>query len=182
MVQCKNCGTQLPDNAAFCSRCGAPQAPAKKVCPACGTEASAEQFFCEKCGTRLPAPAPRPAPMPQPVPPAPQPVQVRPPVQPYAPAPAPVRQQPPYLAPGQPVRPQTVGVSTGGLMAYAVICLLLLCMPAGIVALVYATRANNAATTQEAQALVKKGYVACNVGLVVGIVLFLLMIVLIAAS
>ncbi len=161
MAQCKNCGSVLPDGAAFCSSCGASQAPAGKRCPICGAEALPEAFFCGRCGNSLNAP-----PVVQPVPAAPYPPQpprmqtVQPPAPPQTPFPPP-----------QPLYPRTVGASTGGLTVYAIICLLFLCTPAGIVALVYVSKANSAATPQEAQAMVKRGFLACNIGLIVMVVL-----------
>lgn len=78
---CNQCGTQLPDNSRFCSKCGASFGVANTAAPA-----------------PVPAPAPAPAPRPAPVQ-APRPVPVAAPRS--APAPAPVTT--PSPAPAQQV-------------------------------------------------------------------------------
>jgi hypothetical protein len=66
---CSQCGTQVPDNAAFCPSCGAqqpvaaasaapaPQAPAPPpiptVCPSCGSTVQPGRRFCTQCGSSL---------------------------------------------------------------------------------------------------------------------------------
>ena len=61
MSKCPNCGAELPQNAQFCSACGArqplpeqPAAPAASgVCPSCGAPNQPGQHFCAVCGTAL---------------------------------------------------------------------------------------------------------------------------------
>jgi TM2 domain-containing membrane protein YozV len=53
---CKNCGTQLNDQAAFCTSCGATtQAPpaAGGFCPNCGAKTDPVAAVCVKCGVAL---------------------------------------------------------------------------------------------------------------------------------
>ena len=81
MKRCVACGFELPDEAAFCTECGAKQpvpAPAAAVaepatasvrCVVCGTEMPEIASFCPECGAR------RPKPEEAPVPPAPEPAE-----------------------------------------------------------------------------------------------------------
>ncbi|MEM1606298.1 MAG: zinc ribbon domain-containing protein [Fervidicoccaceae archaeon] len=60
---CQRCGTQNPEQARFCRRCGErlpdiPASPAQpvqggKVCPRCGATARQEARFCPRCGSQL---------------------------------------------------------------------------------------------------------------------------------
>jgi ribosomal protein L40E len=51
---CPNCGSKLPDGAAFCSGCGAKtQASAPDVCKACGAELPEGAEFCIGCGAAV---------------------------------------------------------------------------------------------------------------------------------
>lgn len=50
-MNCKHCGAQLRENAAFCSTCGMP-VEMNYCCPSCGEELEAEQKFCHRCGAR----------------------------------------------------------------------------------------------------------------------------------
>lgn len=47
---CGKCGKTIPEDAVFCSYCGARYE--KKVCKACGTELKKEQLFCHVCGLK----------------------------------------------------------------------------------------------------------------------------------
>ncbi len=48
---CHNCGNKLPEDAAFCSSCGAKiQASASNVCTACGAAIPDGAEFCINCG------------------------------------------------------------------------------------------------------------------------------------
>lgn len=47
---CGKCGKSIPDDAVFCSYCGARYE--RKVCKACGTELKKEQLFCHVCGLK----------------------------------------------------------------------------------------------------------------------------------
>lgn len=51
MKTCIICGSELEDNAKFCSECGAKQPEPKKICPNCGTELQPNAKFCMECGT-----------------------------------------------------------------------------------------------------------------------------------
>ncbi|MEM2098998.1 MAG: SPFH domain-containing protein [Candidatus Bathyarchaeia archaeon] len=58
MVLCPKCNYQNPQNAKFCSNCGAPmQAPSGVPCPKCGTANAAGAKFCSNCGNPLQATA-----------------------------------------------------------------------------------------------------------------------------
>ncbi len=52
-MYCKNCGTQLDENAKFCKNCGASIGTGKNYCPKCGKESSPGENFCTYCGTNL---------------------------------------------------------------------------------------------------------------------------------
>lgn len=49
---CPKCSEEMPDGAAFCSKCGA-RVDGKVQCPACGSVNEQDAKFCAKCGTRL---------------------------------------------------------------------------------------------------------------------------------
>lgn len=55
---CGKCGKRIPDDAVFCSYCGARRE--RKVCKACGTELKEEQLFCHVCGLKWDEGASRP--------------------------------------------------------------------------------------------------------------------------
>ena len=50
-MDCPNCGRPSPEDAAFCSRCGAPLG---ERCATCGRPNPAGAAFCTGCGTRSP--------------------------------------------------------------------------------------------------------------------------------
>lgn len=54
MIQCKRCGTSLPDNFNFCSNCGTQVLLGKSVlkCSSCGAIMLATDKFCSQCGTK----------------------------------------------------------------------------------------------------------------------------------
>lgn len=68
---CPSCHSQIEDDAAFCSHCGAkvehPAAAAPAHCPACGQPVPEDAVFCAHCGARVheEAPAPEAAPFDQ---------------------------------------------------------------------------------------------------------------------
>lgn len=68
MINCPNCGAQVPAGAAFCDNCGASLAgvaarPATGGlrCAVCGESVMPGEAFCGNCGTPQPAAAPAPA-------------------------------------------------------------------------------------------------------------------------
>ncbi len=109
MITCRACNTPNPDEAQFCTGCGAPltDAPATPAgainCPSCNAANPPEAQFCVSCGaplstapvyevtpTAAPAQSPAPAPLPEaaPTPPGFAPAQPAAP-EPYAPSPIP---------------------------------------------------------------------------------------------
>lgn len=55
-MYCRNCGSQINDNAIACPKCGANPRTEKNFCPACGIATNANQVLCINCGASL-APA-----------------------------------------------------------------------------------------------------------------------------
>lgn len=55
-MYCKNCGTQLSDQAAFCTSCGAATQASPNAggfCPHCGAKSDPAAVVCVKCGVAL---------------------------------------------------------------------------------------------------------------------------------
>ena len=52
-MYCRNCGTEVQDNAATCITCGAPPKSGKKHCHSCGNPTVAEAVVCVNCGVSL---------------------------------------------------------------------------------------------------------------------------------
>lgn len=53
---CQKCSAALPDDAKFCSKCGAKlekEIPEKVFCTKCGKQYPRTQMFCTNCGNRL---------------------------------------------------------------------------------------------------------------------------------
>lgn len=50
-MKCAKCGTELPEGAAFCLKCGTPRKEGRMFCAKCGTEMPEGAAFCLKCGT-----------------------------------------------------------------------------------------------------------------------------------
>ncbi len=50
--RCLNCGSELPDHAKFCNKCGtpAPEQKSELFCSKCGTKLEAGTKFCSRCG------------------------------------------------------------------------------------------------------------------------------------
>ncbi len=120
-------------------------------CPNCGSAVSFNQKFCQNCGAALPeVPVEKTEPAPY------QPVSY-PREDSYQP-----QQYQPYYP--QPVAP----VSTGGLLAWAIITLFLCTIP-GIVAIVKTTGINKATTVEEQQAKISSAKTWCIVGTVLGV-------------
>lgn len=51
--KCTNCGAEIPDDDAFCRKCGA-KAPQRRVCGSCGRDVASDDAFCRGCGTPFP--------------------------------------------------------------------------------------------------------------------------------
>lgn len=51
-MYCRQCGQQIPNNAAVCPSCGAPQG-GTKFCSNCGSRIAANAIACPNCGARL---------------------------------------------------------------------------------------------------------------------------------
>lgn len=49
---CHSCGSDLPENARFCTRCGA-EASGPSKCPDCSAEVAAGSKFCTACGSQM---------------------------------------------------------------------------------------------------------------------------------
>ena len=52
MKKYPNCGTQLNDDALFCTECGN-QIPQGNVCPHCGALVNDGDIFCQNCGKNI---------------------------------------------------------------------------------------------------------------------------------
>ena len=52
-MYCRNCGTQLVDQAQFCTHCGQSPMAATLRCWSCGAETVPAAEICVKCGVRL---------------------------------------------------------------------------------------------------------------------------------
>ncbi len=65
MIPCPKCGTQNPEKAKFCAKCGAVMNPAPEPapartsmsCPKCGSPVTPGKKFCAKCGAPVSSPA-----------------------------------------------------------------------------------------------------------------------------
>lgn len=53
--RCLNCGSELPDHAKFCNKCGtpAPEQKSELFCSKCGTKLEAGTKFCSRCGAPI---------------------------------------------------------------------------------------------------------------------------------
>lgn len=52
MAKCANCGSELQENANFCTECGE-RVASKNLCPQCGAELPSEAKFCLECGAKI---------------------------------------------------------------------------------------------------------------------------------
>ena len=50
---CKNCGSEVNDNAVVCLKCGCDPRQGIKNCQSCGVDISENQIACVKCGNAL---------------------------------------------------------------------------------------------------------------------------------
>lgn len=123
MINCPNCGAQVPAGAAFCDNCGTPMAgvpsrpgpaagagPAagQSRCPNCGESVMPGEAFCGNCGTPLSTSAPTafvppPAPSSPSWPPPPAPPASSSPSWPPPPAP-PASSSPSWSPPAPPIQ------------------------------------------------------------------------------
>ena len=59
LMLCEHCGAEIPNDASFCSACGAATGvngtpeTATAQCPNCGGPIAAGDGFCTKCGTKI---------------------------------------------------------------------------------------------------------------------------------
>ena len=149
-------------------------------CENCGAPYEGNQAFCENCGSPLPQQAPASAE------PVWQPEAARPAQDPSYSAPSPgPSQQSYYNTPSQAQAPYQPGYQTGyqaqafqqavtpyasgGLIAWAVVTLLL-CLIPGVIALVNAIGINKAATVEEQQKKISSTKTWCIIGTVLGVI------------
>src|SRR5437867_67227 len=66
-MKCHSCGTENPEDAAFCGQCGLALAQAV-ACHSCGRENPLGTKFCHGCGTPLAVSTAPPTPVPAPQP------------------------------------------------------------------------------------------------------------------
>ena len=152
MAVCTNCGTPNPDGSKFCTGCGAPLV---------GTEAAAAAAAA--AAAVIPeAPAQPESPVPELTLNPPQPTYTPPQPDFSAPQPAYTPPQPDFSAPQAPAP-----VATGGLLAWAIISILLCTIP-GIVALLNVLRVNKCATVEEQQRALSQARTWCIVATVLG--------------
>lgn len=50
---CRNCGSEMADNAAICVKCGVAKGEASNYCPNCGSETNENAAVCVSCGVAL---------------------------------------------------------------------------------------------------------------------------------
>lgn len=50
---CKNCGSEMDQNAVVCVKCGYGKGKGNKFCPNCGSELEPNAQFCVKCGASV---------------------------------------------------------------------------------------------------------------------------------
>lgn len=53
VMYCRNCGSEMADNAAICVKCGVAKDTAANYCPNCGSETNEMAAVCVKCGVAL---------------------------------------------------------------------------------------------------------------------------------
>lgn len=52
-MYCRNCGSQMSDEALFCVHCGVPAGKGKAFCPNCGGDVHPDAVVCVRCGVPL---------------------------------------------------------------------------------------------------------------------------------
>ena len=171
MAVCTNCGTPNPDGSKFCTGCGAPlvgteaAAAAAAAAAAVIPEAPAAPEIpvpAEPAAPEAPASAQPESPVPELTLNPPQPTYTPPQPDFSAPQPAYTPPQPDFSAPQAPAP-----VATGGLLAWAIISILLCTIP-GIVALLNVLRVNKGATFEEQQRALSQARTWCIVATVLG--------------
>ena len=176
MAVCTQCGTPNPDENKFCSGCGAPlvgsevAAAAAAAAAAVIPEAPAEPEIpvpAAPAEPEAPAPAQPEAPVPELTFDATQPVYT-------PPQPAEAQAQPVYSPPVYSEQKSAEPVATGGLVAWAIVTILLCWIP-GIVALINALGINKCATAEEQQRKISQTKTWCLVGTVLGVVYLIYM-------
>lgn len=50
---CRNCGSEMAENAAICVKCGVAKGEATNYCPNCGNETNENAAVCLNCGVAL---------------------------------------------------------------------------------------------------------------------------------
>lgn len=52
-MYCRNCGSEMSENAAVCVACGVAKGESSNYCPNCGSETNPQAVVCIKCGVAL---------------------------------------------------------------------------------------------------------------------------------
>ena len=52
-MHCRNCGSDVHEQAVMCVKCGVPPADGSKFCQTCGEETNPNADVCVKCGVKL---------------------------------------------------------------------------------------------------------------------------------
>ena len=52
-MYCRNCGTQVPNQAAVCLTCGSYPSAGNRFCPNCGAQPDPSAVICVRCGVSL---------------------------------------------------------------------------------------------------------------------------------
>ena len=55
-MYCRNCGSEMNNEAVVCVKCGVPAGKGNQFCPNCGAETNPEAVVCVSCGASLAAP------------------------------------------------------------------------------------------------------------------------------
>ena len=52
-MYCRNCGSIMDDQAAFCTKCGVAKGTGSLYCPSCGSQTNVQAVVCVHCGVAL---------------------------------------------------------------------------------------------------------------------------------
>lgn len=129
-----------------CSYCGTSNPDQNMICEACGAQLEQEAFHVEQTQNSVSVTYQEPS----------NPNQVQPNSQSYT-----------SVQPQQEARPPKY--ASGGLIAWAIITLLLCTIP-GIVALVYAGGINNCATVEQQNKKISSAKLWCTIGTILGVI------------